>query len=177
MGVRSSVSRAPTRSWSRTARAAATDVATAFSNNPESHQSSLGLFETQQIRYSGKNGYSLRLKGLDAGFNDRALAARHRHARRALRQRTGRQSSGTPGPELGCPGTARRRWRTRSSIASGATGCCSRDYPLIRSGWRLRDSSAVVRRRQPDRARRRRSISVAARWQVQGNRCPSLATS
>jgi len=46
--------------------------ATAFSNNPESHQSSLGLFETQDT-YSGKNGYSLRLKGLDAGFNDRAL--------------------------------------------------------------------------------------------------------
>jgi len=47
--------------------------ATAFSNNPESHQSSLGLFETTDT-YSGKNGYSLRLKGLDAGFNDKALA-------------------------------------------------------------------------------------------------------
>ena len=46
--------------------------ATAFSNNPESHQSSLGLFETKDT-YSGKNGYSLRLKGLDAGFNDKAL--------------------------------------------------------------------------------------------------------
>jgi hypothetical protein len=46
--------------------------ATAFSNNPESHQSSLGLFETINT-YSGKNGYSLRLKGLDAGFNDKAL--------------------------------------------------------------------------------------------------------
>jgi hypothetical protein len=47
--------------------------ATAFSNNPESHQSSLGLFETIDT-YSGKNGYSLRLKGLDPGFNDKALA-------------------------------------------------------------------------------------------------------
>ena len=46
--------------------------ARAFSNNPESHQSSLGLFETTGT-YSGKNGYSLRLKGLDAGFNDKAL--------------------------------------------------------------------------------------------------------
>jgi hypothetical protein len=46
--------------------------ATAFSNDPESHQSSLGLFETKDT-YSGKNGYSLRLKGLDAGFNDKAL--------------------------------------------------------------------------------------------------------
>ena len=48
------------------------NFARAFSNNPESHQSSLGLFETRDT-YSGKNGYSLRLKGLDAGFNDRAL--------------------------------------------------------------------------------------------------------
>ena len=46
--------------------------ATAFSNDPESHQSSLGLFETRDT-YSGKNGYSLRLKGLDAGFNDMAF--------------------------------------------------------------------------------------------------------
>lgn len=48
------------------------NFARAFSNNPESHQSSLGLFETRDT-YSGKNGYSLRLKGLDTGFNDRAL--------------------------------------------------------------------------------------------------------
>src|SRR5262249_19082108 len=48
------------------------NFARAFSNGPESHQSSLGLFETRDT-YSGKNGYSLRLKGLDAGFNDRAL--------------------------------------------------------------------------------------------------------
>jgi hypothetical protein len=49
------------------------NFATAFSNDPESHQSSLGLFETEDT-YTGKNGYSLRLKGLDAGFNDKALA-------------------------------------------------------------------------------------------------------
>src|SRR4030095_8540196 len=34
--------------------------------------SSLGLFETKDT-YSVKNVYSLRLKGLDAGFNDKAL--------------------------------------------------------------------------------------------------------
>jgi hypothetical protein len=42
-----------------------------FSNTPESHQSSLGLYVTDEP-YVGKNGYSLRLDGLDAGFNDRA---------------------------------------------------------------------------------------------------------
>ena len=47
------------------------NVATVFSNAPDSHQSSLGLFVTADT-YVGRNGYSLRLDGLDAGFNDRA---------------------------------------------------------------------------------------------------------
>lgn len=42
-----------------------------FSNRPGSHQSSLGLFRTSET-YDGANGYSLRLDGLDPGFNDRA---------------------------------------------------------------------------------------------------------
>ena len=45
--------------------------ARAFSNTPDSHQSSLGLFVTDEP-YVGKNGYSLRMDGLDTGFNDRA---------------------------------------------------------------------------------------------------------
>ena len=49
------------------------NLATAFSNTPDSHQSSLGLFVTAEP-YTGKNGYSLRLDGLDRGFNDRARA-------------------------------------------------------------------------------------------------------
>jgi hypothetical protein len=47
------------------------NMATAFSNNDESHQTSIGLFRTD-TPYVGKNGYSLRLDGLDRGFNDRA---------------------------------------------------------------------------------------------------------
>jgi hypothetical protein len=47
------------------------DRATAFSNVPDSHQSSLGLFVTGET-YVGQNGYSLRLDGVDLGFNDRA---------------------------------------------------------------------------------------------------------
>jgi hypothetical protein len=43
-----------------------------FSNVPESHQSSLGLFRTLDP-YRGRNGYSLRLQGLEPGINDRAL--------------------------------------------------------------------------------------------------------
>lgn len=42
-----------------------------FSNVPQSKQSSLGLFETEHT-YIGKHGLSLRLKGLDQGFNSNA---------------------------------------------------------------------------------------------------------
>lgn len=48
------------------------NVATQFSNEPNTHASSLGLFVAENT-YVGKNGYSLRLNGLDRGFNDRAL--------------------------------------------------------------------------------------------------------
>jgi hypothetical protein len=47
------------------------NMATTFSNEPDTHQSSLGLFRTEDT-YVGRNGYSLRLRGLDEGFNDRA---------------------------------------------------------------------------------------------------------
>ncbi len=42
-----------------------------FSNQKDSLATSLGLFRTGET-YVGSNGYSLRLQGLDAGFNDRA---------------------------------------------------------------------------------------------------------
>lgn len=47
------------------------DKATVFSNVNESHQSSLGFYVTGEI-YHGKHGRSLRLDGMDAGFNDKA---------------------------------------------------------------------------------------------------------
>ncbi|MEP7012967.1 MAG: murein L,D-transpeptidase catalytic domain family protein [Acidobacteriota bacterium] len=47
------------------------NYATAFSNDEGSHQSSLGLFLTEDT-YLGSNGYSLRLRGLEPGVNDRA---------------------------------------------------------------------------------------------------------
>jgi hypothetical protein len=47
------------------------NLAKQFSNKPDSHQTSLGLFVTDET-YVGRNGYSLRLDGLDKGFNDRA---------------------------------------------------------------------------------------------------------
>jgi L,D-transpeptidase-like protein len=47
------------------------NMATRFSNVPESRATSLGLFLTGGT-YEGGNGYSLKLKGLDRGLNDRA---------------------------------------------------------------------------------------------------------
>ena len=49
------------------------NVATSFSNDEGSHKSSLGLFVTDTA-YVGQHGYSLRLRGLDPGVNDRAYA-------------------------------------------------------------------------------------------------------
>jgi hypothetical protein len=47
------------------------NLATRFSDEMNSHQSSLGLFVTADT-YVGSNGYSLRLDGLEPGFNGRA---------------------------------------------------------------------------------------------------------
>lgn len=45
--------------------------ATNFSNTVGSHQSSLGLFRTEES-YFGRHGYSLRMDGLEPGVNDKA---------------------------------------------------------------------------------------------------------
>jgi len=47
------------------------DIASRFSNNVDSFESSLGFYVTDNV-YMGKHGRSLRLNGMDIGFNDRA---------------------------------------------------------------------------------------------------------
>ncbi len=47
------------------------NIASSFSNEPESLKSSLGLYLTAET-YTGKHGYSLRLDGLEANINDNA---------------------------------------------------------------------------------------------------------
>jgi hypothetical protein len=49
------------------------DYATMFSNNDESHQSSIGFYVTKST-YGGKHGTSLRIAGMDKGVNDNAEA-------------------------------------------------------------------------------------------------------
>ena len=77
-----------------------------FSNREGSHQSSLGLFLTSET-YTGENGYSLRMDGLDSGFNDAARdrllvmhGADYVNPLQALRQ-------GRLGRSLGCPAVRR----------------------------------------------------------------------
>jgi hypothetical protein len=50
-----------------------THIAKQVSNRPCSNQSSAGFFLTKET-YQGKNGYSLRLQGLQKGINDQAIA-------------------------------------------------------------------------------------------------------
>lgn len=83
-------------------RGSGENFATAFSNRDGSYQSSLGLFATAET-YVGGNGYSLRMDGLEPGFNDRARdraivihgAPYVNPAQAALQGRLGRS--------LGCP--------------------------------------------------------------------------
>jgi hypothetical protein len=47
------------------------DIPNYFSNSNDSHASSLGFYIADKV-YNGKHGRSLRLDGMDAGFNDNA---------------------------------------------------------------------------------------------------------
>ena len=88
--------------WVAHGQGSGDDVANSFSNTDESHQSSLGFYLADDI-YVGKHGRSLRLDGLDAGFND---AARAReivvHAAPYVSQGTINQL-GRLGRSWGCP--------------------------------------------------------------------------
>lgn len=75
---------------------------TRFSNVPGSYQSSIGLFRTKQA-YNGRNGYSLRMEGLEPRFNhkafDRAIVIHGaKYVNESFIKRTGRI-----GRSHGCP--------------------------------------------------------------------------
>jgi hypothetical protein len=78
------------------------NLANAFSDEEGSHQSSLGLFVTAET-YSGNNGYSLRMEGLEPGINGNARARQivmHGAAYVDLPQA---QKQGRLGRSFGCP--------------------------------------------------------------------------
>lgn len=53
-------------------KASGGDLPVTFSNHEGSEMSSLGFYRTAPSTYIGKHGLSLKLRGLDAGFNDHA---------------------------------------------------------------------------------------------------------
>ena len=59
--------------WVAHGQGSGDDMASRFSNNNESHQSSLGFYLASEV-YFGKHGRSLKLDGLDAGINSSARA-------------------------------------------------------------------------------------------------------
>jgi hypothetical protein len=86
-------------------------LAQRFSNVEGSRMSSLGLYQTAGTYY-GNNGYSLRLRGLDQGFNDNALAraiVMHGapYVSEAIAERLGRL-----GRSWGCPAVRQEVART-----------------------------------------------------------------
>ena len=77
------------------------DMAERFSNTMNSEQSSLGFYVTGPT-YIGKHGTSLRLKGLEEGFNSNAMA-RGVVVHGAAYVNAGRVNSGYMGRSQGCP--------------------------------------------------------------------------
>lgn len=78
------------------------NMAVQFSNQNESKATSLGLYRTRST-YLGHNGYSLRMEGLEPGFNDNALdRAIVIHGAPYVSPALAR-SNGRIGRSLGCP--------------------------------------------------------------------------
>ena len=78
------------------------EYATSFSNEPDSYKSSLGFYVTQRT-YIGHNGLSLRLNGVDSGYNDMAMKRQIvLHGSSYVSDRY-MQDFGTLGTSLGCP--------------------------------------------------------------------------
>ena len=83
-------------------RNSGTDMATRFSNDLNSFQSSLGFFVTGDT-YKGEHGYSLRLDGKEEGINDQAYARSIvMHAADYVNEKVIKMK-GYLGRSLGCP--------------------------------------------------------------------------
>lgn len=117
--------------------------ATSFSNRLSSYKSSPGFYVTTQT-YSGENGYSLKLEGLEKGINDKALErAIVMHGANYVNE-TYIASLGFIGRSHGCPAVPAKQ--ARSIINAIKNGTClyihipDQDY-LTHSVF-LKDSSS-----------------------------------
>lgn len=96
------------------------DVATNFSNSSNSHQSSLGFYITSDT-YFGKHGLSMRLEGMDKGFNtnarDRAIVIHGaEYVSQSFVDHTGRL-----GRSHGCPALPVELTKTIIEVIKGQT--------------------------------------------------------
>lgn len=82
------------------------NTANHFSNRPSSKSSSLGTFITRDT-YSGHNGVSLNLQGVEQGFNDNALSRRVVIHGAWYMEPSVIRSMGRAGRSWGCPAVAR----------------------------------------------------------------------
>lgn len=78
------------------------DVATQFSNKPNSFKSSLGFYVTGDT-YTGKHGYALRLTGEESGINDKAQDRGIVMHSAAYASENSIEACGFIGRSLGCP--------------------------------------------------------------------------
>jgi len=78
------------------------EYATSFSNEPDSYKSSLGFYITKKTYY-GRNGLSLRIDGVDSGYND--MAGKRNIVLHGSSYATARYmaNNGALGTSLGCP--------------------------------------------------------------------------
>jgi hypothetical protein len=96
------------------------NMTTSFSNVDGSNQTSVGLFVTADTYY-GRNGYSLRLQGLEEGFNDNAVPrAIVVHGAPYVSKAIAR-SQGRLGRSLGCPAVAKEVSRPLIDTIKGGT--------------------------------------------------------
>jgi hypothetical protein len=78
------------------------EYAETFSNEPESFKSSLGFYVTKTT-YVGKNGLSLRLDGVDQGYNDQAMKRNIVLHGCSYVGEGALENFGATGTSLGCP--------------------------------------------------------------------------
>lgn len=88
--------------WAAHGRRSGALMATSFSNTLSSNKSSLGFYLTD-VPYYGGNGYSLKLKGMEPGLNDKAMQrAIVLHGARYVSQ-SSIDELGYLGRSFGCP--------------------------------------------------------------------------
>jgi len=95
-------------------------LASKFSNKPESLQTSLGFYITENT-YVGNNGYSLRLKGVEKSINDKAMArAIVMHGAPYVNEHIAK-STGRIGRSWGCPAVSMQEHKQIIDILKGGS--------------------------------------------------------